>query len=241
MTALIAAALLAAAFALLQPGAGSRHRLTLEHTPAADSGRGRHRAPALAASVGLALGVFVLFGGAVGMILGVGAGAVAFRQVARLDDGGAAKLAQELAGQAADIADMLAACVASGAGLERATKEVAGAVPEPGSKLLAEAAAALALGAAGPQAWAGLAAHESTAPIARAVIRSLESGAPMADALTSCARELREIRRSEIETLAQSVTVKSVGPLGLCFLPAFLLTGVVPLVAGLLARTMQQW
>ena len=38
VTALIAAALLAAAFALLQPGAGSRHRLTLEHTPQPTAG-----------------------------------------------------------------------------------------------------------------------------------------------------------------------------------------------------------
>ena len=157
------------------------------------------------------------------MILGVGAGAVAFRQVARLDDGRAEKLAQELAGQAADIADMLAACVASVPVWSARPRRWPVRFRSRDQRLLAEAAAALALGAAGPQAWAGLAAHESTAPIARAVIRSL-GPAPHGRCPDVVRAGVARIRRSEIETLAQSVTVKSVGPLGLCFLPAFLLS-----------------
>jgi pilus assembly protein TadC len=142
-----------------------------------------------------------------------------------------------LAAQAADVADMLGACVASGAPLERATVQVAAAVESPARELLAEAAARQALGAHPGAAWLQVSRHESTAPIARAIIRSLDSGAPMADALTSCASELRDIRRARIEAMAQAVAVKAVGPLGLCFLPAFLLIGVVPLVAGLIEES----
>jgi pilus assembly protein TadC len=185
--------------------------------------------------------VWAFIGGVAGVICAMAAAAVAFRVLRSLDDGGAAELTAELAGQAPDAADMLAACVASGASLERATREVAQAIGTPAAELLAAAAALMALGAPPAEAWAGLAGHEATAPIARTVVRSLDSGAPMADALTACASELRDIRRARVEAMAQAVAVKAVGPLGLCFLPAFLLMGVVPLVAGLVSKTLGQF
>ncbi|MDQ1250909.1 MAG: hypothetical protein QG597_5289 [Actinomycetota bacterium] len=201
---------------------------------------GGQRLPYLASgALGVALWVFV--GGVPGVVAGMLAAAVCFRVLQHLDDGGAAELTEELAGQAPDAADMLAACVASGASLERATLEVAQAIGSPADELLAAAAGLMAMGAPPPEAWAALSAHEATAPIARTVIRSLDSGAPMADALSACAGELRDIRRARVEAMAQAVAVKAVGPLGLCFLPAFLLMGVVPLVASLITKTVGQF
>ena len=40
---------------------------------------------------------------------------------------------------------------------------------------------------------------------------------------------------------AQRAAVLITGPLGLCFLPAFLVLGITPVVIGLATRTLAQW
>jgi Flp pilus assembly protein TadB len=231
----LAAAFIAAACALL---AGDGRSGRLRATGAAESERTAdaptpHALRAAAALV-LGVGLWVLIGGPAGVVVGAMAGVGAVWALGRVGDDGGARFGQELSAQAPDGADMLAACVASGASLERASAEVATAIGGAMGATLGQSAALMELGAAPLRAWQPLAEHEATAPIARAVVRSLDSGAPVADALSACAGELRDIRRAEVEAMAQSVAVRTVGPLGLCFLPAFLLIGVVPLVAGLL-------
>jgi hypothetical protein len=44
--------------------------------------------------------------------------------------------------------------------------------------------------------------------------------------------DLRRQVRAEVESRARAVGVKAALPLGTCLLPAFVLVGVVPLVAG---------
>jgi hypothetical protein len=46
------------------------------------------------------------------------------------------------------------------------------------------------------------------------------------------AEELRERERADVEERARSIEVKAAAPLGLCLLPAFVVLGVVPMVAG---------
>lgn len=237
-----AATLIATAVALLmwRPSTGRLPRASTTAAPAAIAPAGLTRFRGVIA-VGCFLAGVVLIGGVIGAALGALTGAVSVRLIARLDDGGAAARRELLAAQAPDIADLLAACLASGASLGVATREVAAAVPEPARGLLATAAAHVAMGAPPGEAWQAMRAEPATAPIARSVVRSLESGAALADSLSACATELRDVRKAQVEVLARSVAVKAVGPLGLCFLPAFLLLGVVPLVAGLLTRTLGQW
>jgi pilus assembly protein TadC len=64
------------------------------------------------------------------------------------------------------------------------------------------------------------------------MVRALEVGASVADAMLLLADDLRDTARMETEGRARSVGVKAAAPLGVCLLPAFVLTGVVPLVAG---------
>jgi pilus assembly protein TadC len=54
--------------------------------------------------------------------------------------------------------------------------------------------------------------------------------------LLRVAEDLRATRRAALDQAAKAVGVKAVAPLGLCFLPAFMLLGIVPLVASLIAR-----
>ncbi|MFD0891079.1 type II secretion system F family protein, partial [Streptosporangium algeriense] len=59
------------------------------------------------------------------------------------------------------------------------------------------------------------------------------SGAPVADILTRLADDARQEARSAASAAALRVGVQAVAPLGLCFLPAFVCLGIVPVVAGL--------
>ena len=55
----------------------------------------------------------------------------------------------------------------------------------------------------------------------------------MAGAVVRLAEQAREGARVRGQQAAERAGVLAVGPLGLCFLPAFVLLGVVPVVAGL--------
>jgi pilus assembly protein TadC len=55
------------------------------------------------------------------------------------------------------------------------------------------------------------------------------------------ATEVRAGARERCEARAQRAGVLIAAPLGLCFLPAFLALGVVPVLIGLAAGLMRQW
>lgn len=75
--------------------------------------------------------------------------------------------------------------------------------------------------------------------ISDALIASLHSGSPVADQLADVEFVLQSSIDTEKLKRIKSVAVKSVLPLGLCFLPAFILLAVVPIVAGLIGEIAQ--
>lgn len=78
--------------------------------------------------------------------------------------------------------------------------------------------------------WRLLATHRSTGRLGRALQRSAYSGAPVIDTVARVAEEMRRDARSRAEDRARRVAVQTVGPLGACFLPAFLIVGVLPTI-----------
>ncbi|MGH3366424.1 MAG: type II secretion system F family protein, partial [Nocardioidaceae bacterium] len=66
------------------------------------------------------------------------------------------------------------------------------------------------------------------APLGRTMARSLETGAPIAADLRRLGDDLRRRARAHSQQQARNVGVRAAAPLGLCFLPAFVLIGVVP-------------
>nr|WP_275412703.1 type II secretion system F family protein [Rhizocola hellebori] len=74
--------------------------------------------------------------------------------------------------------------------------------------------------------------------VALAARRSSESGAALSRSLTRCADDLRAQSRDQLQARLQRSAVWLVLPLGLCFLPAFLLAGLVPVVLAVLGEVL---
>ncbi|ADB29678.1 type II secretion system protein [Kribbella flavida DSM 17836] len=127
--------------------------------------------------------------------------------------------------------DLLAACLRAGRPPQAAIATVGHALDGPLAGLLAEVERRLDLGADAIDAWSVLRAEPTCATFARATQRALRSGAPLAKTLESQSADLRQSRRWTAEQQTRAVETRSVLPLGLCFLPAFVLLGVVPTIA----------
>jgi pilus assembly protein TadC len=67
------------------------------------------------------------------------------------------------------------------------------------------------------------------------LVRAGESGAAVAPGLRSLAADGRAESRAATEAAVRRAGVWILAPLGLCFLPAFVCLGVVPLVLGIAA------
>lgn len=167
-----------------------------------------------------------LLGAVAGATLALGGPRLLARASTAVDDGSAGTLPLAL--------DLLAACLTGGAPLGAATASVAEACPGQLGRSLARVAAALDVGAPAAEAWAPLSGFGPTGlAVARALARTETSGAPLAPTLRDLAARARADQAAAGLRRARRVGVLVVGPLGVCFLPAFLLVGVVPTVIGL--------
>ncbi|MFG1785180.1 type II secretion system F family protein [Rhodococcus oryzae] len=134
--------------------------------------------------------------------------------------------------------DLLAACLHSGMPVAAAAEAVAVSAPEPLGSALDSAANLLALGAEPEIAWERAAAHPETEGLARMARRSSRSGAAFAGAVAELASQQRLALEDRAVAAAERAGVLISGPLGLCFLPAFLCLGIVPVVVGLATRVL---
>ena len=177
---------------------------------------------------------------AVGGWMGVGFGAVAGGVVGVLAHRSrprAERIRRErLVADVPLAAELMAVTLRAGRPPERSVEVVADALPGALGDELALVAASLRLGAPAESAWERLLAEPDLAAFARAMVRSWDSGAPLSDLLERLARDYRRTVRARAVQRARSVGVKAAAPLGLCFLPAFVLVGIVPLVAGAVGR-----
>jgi len=231
--ALPAAALMAAAVALLLTRPRPARRLLALRPPApVEPPVGISSSAARAACLLAGVAGWALLGGALGIVVATAFVLLGPRGIARLsavsDDD--AEVARDL-----PLAlDLLAACLVGGALTSDALIAVAAALPGPCGDRLATVAARLALGSAAADAWLSLGQDRGPAgAAARAMSRAAVGGAPVAAAVQRVADDARRDARAAAERGARRAGVLVVGPLGLCFLPAFLLIGVVPAVIGL--------
>jgi Flp pilus assembly protein TadB len=179
----------------------------------------------------VAAGIAVVVGGLGGALLGVVVGALVRVVVPRLEGEQDRRRHDALARQAPLCVDLVAACLASGAPPDVAVEAAAQAVGAPSSEVLLPAVAALRLGADPDAVWRDVARVDGLSALARAFARSLHSGASLADLLPRVAEEVRAAARARADARIRTAAVRLTAPLGAALLPAFVLLGVVPVVA----------
>lgn len=192
--------------------------------------RGRHLWSLLAG-----VGAWALWSGWSGVAVGVVAAALVHHLVSAAEP---AELLQRREAMRRDLPVLvllLATVLRSGAATVLAVRQACAALPGPAADALVAACDRLALGADPEQVWSDLAAEPAMAPLGRALARAHRTGAPVAAAVERLADDLAAEARSTVEDRARAVGVRAAVPLGVCLLPSFLLLGIVPLVASLLA------
>jgi Flp pilus assembly protein TadB len=129
------------------------------------------------------------------------------------------------------VAELMSAAVAAGCPPVVAAEAVADALGGPVGAVLRSTVAAVRLGSDPGTAWLGLGATDPAfRPLARALASSATWGTSPNEMLDRAARDARDTARWAAEARARSLGARAAAPLGLCFLPAFVLVGIVPLV-----------
>lgn len=137
--------------------------------------------------------------------------------------------------------ELLAACLAAGLPVRTAMEQVIVVQDGELADVLAEVLSRMRLGESEAAAWRSVRDHEQLGMAARDLARSAESGVVVAGLLDEYADQARQERRGVAEARAKAIGVWAVLPLMTCFLPAFLLVGVVPIVAGVLLPLLSGW
>ncbi|GII01569.1 type II secretion system F family protein [Planobispora takensis] len=135
-------------------------------------------------------------------------------------------------------ADLMVACLRAGQPVTGALDITVQAIGGPLGDRLAWVNGQLRLGATPESAWSAFGSEQTLAPFARTMSRAALSGAPVASMLTRVADDSRHAARAMSAAAARRAGVQAVMPLGLCFLPAFVLLGIVPVVAGLASKVL---
>lgn len=214
----------------------ARPSLPLSPVPTAaapDTGWMRRGRPVLAALAGSAAAVFV--GGPAGIVAGVLGAAVAWWAIGRSEPPAARRSREQVRRDLPHLVQLLGAALRGGAPPGDGIRIVCAALPGPAALRLAGVTERLALGVDPERVWSSLAADLELAPLGRALARAQRTGAPVVAAVERLGDELERSARARVEEQACAVGVRAALPLGLCLLPAFLLLGIVPLVAGLVS------
>lgn len=145
---------------------------------------------------------------------------------------------------AASALDVFATCLSAGMGVAAAARATAPSAPAELAAMLRRSADLLALGAEPAVAWAepaGTDGDDRCRAVGHALFRlarrSASSGTALADGVAELAVEARHRAAHDAAAAGERAGVLIAGPLGICFLPAFICLGVIPVVAGLARDT----
>ncbi len=177
---------------------------------------------------------FLLIGGMPGVLVGLAVGYGAHRHLVRQRGAEAVRsAAAEVRAELAPAGDLLAACLAAGAGPRESAEAVGRSLDGPVAERLRQVAAELRLGGEPAVVWPRLAALPGAEGLARCMERAGISGAPAVESASRIAAELRAEQARTATAQARRAGVLVTLPLSACFLPAFLTLGVVPVLIGL--------
>lgn len=182
---------------------------------------------------------------ALGFLVGGGAGWVAVMTVVSLSvkyllvEREAANRRRKRAAvrsQFPDTASLLAATLGAGLPIRNAIAQVAKVSESPTSQLLDQVVSQLDIGRDATKAWEVLADEPCWSDAGADMAVASWAGAKVADLLATQADDVRAQLAARKETKAKTVAVRSVLPLMCCFLPSFMLVGVIPIIAGVILK-----
>ncbi len=181
-------------------------------------------------------GASVVVGGATGLVGGLAVAVLAWVGIGRAEPPESRRRREAVRRDLPHVVALLGSALAAGAAPGRAIGLVCQALPGPAATRLEPLVARLDLGADPAQVWMDLAGDPELGGLGRTLARAHASGTPVVAEVQRLADDLATQSRGEVEDRARAVGVKAALPLGLCLLPAFVLIGIVPLVAGLLGE-----
>jgi len=177
---------------------------------------------------------WAIFDSALGSLLGAGAGwAVSFwlhRQASAVTLAQQLQLSQEFP----LVLTFLALVVESGAPLRWAAEAVSLEVQQLSQQRLQQVLAHCDVGFSEAEAWQSLSTDPVWGELAHELSRCVDSGTAASEILRTAATRTQKKQAAEAVTKARSLGVASTLPLVGCFLPAFILVGVVPIIGGLI-------
>ena len=173
-----------------------------------------------------------MFGGLLGWAGGTAAAVAVWVVLGRTEDPAVVRRRERLLEDLPTGVDLLASCLDAGAAPESALVVVSRALGGPVGEEFLAVHHRLEVGVDPRQVWRSVAGHPELGPLGRAVGRAHQTGAPSGGRCTSWPTSCASGPGPRSETRARSIEVKAAAPLGVCLLPAFVVLGVVPMVAG---------
>ena len=186
-------------------------------------------------SVFAGCGAGLLLGPPVGLVAGPVAAGAAWVALDRSESRVVREARASAARDLPHLVDLLAGTLRSGAAPAGALAAVCAACPGAAADRLDPVLARLRVGLPAAEVWRVLSLDAVLAPLGHTLARAEASGSSVADAIERLADDLEREALASVEDRARAVGVRAAVPLGLCLLPAFILIGIVPTVAGLLA------
>lgn len=151
------------------------------------------------------------------------------RVINRVRDGPLEPASMDGQAYAADI-ELFSACLSAGLGPQQAAAAVATASNQPS---WGHTAKLLALGIDVQRAWSDMATIPQLSELAHIASCSGKSGAALSEACQRIAHHHREQAKDEAIAQAEHAGVLIALPMTLCYLPAFFLLGLMPVLVGM--------
>jgi Flp pilus assembly protein TadB len=192
----------------------------------------RRLSPAIVAAAATPVAALMLLGWPLGPMLGLGLSPVAHAFISRLESAASRERNARVAAQLPGALDLMVAALEVGRPPSVALGLAAEATYDPLGSELGQLASRLRVAGDPIAVWSSMLEDPALAPVGRAFRRAETSGMPVALVIDGVADELRRERNASRREASRKIAVRTAAPLGMCFLPAFFLIGVVPTIMG---------
>lgn len=170
------------------------------------------------------------------LIIGAAAAVGSYVMLGRLVSAPVEKRRAALTAELPQACDLIVSCLSAGLPVLSAVRVVAASTTGAMAEELAEAMAKITLGVDEARVWSELAVHPPLAAFGRELARGAATGVSLAERIADVGSQARQEAAAAAEVRARKVGVSSVLPLMMCFLPSFVLLGLVPVVGGVVSK-----